>query len=250
MNIRTKVCLPLVGITLTVALMCLLVVARQRIELRETTMQTLVDSKIAQIELMVQTNGLHAMEMAALVSRLPEVEQAYRVAFTGDIEDEASPQSQKGREMLRASFAPMIEGYAAVMGAKPQLHFHFASSRSFVRLWREKQTMRDGKWVDISDDLAFFRQSVNDINAAKTPVWGVEVGSGGLAIRGLAPVVASNGEHLGSVETLVPFNPLMDSLGYGKGESTLLYMNPTNAPSPPSCMILAFTPRLMTTMCL
>ena len=226
MNIRTKVCLPLVGITLTVALMCLLVVARQRIELRETTMQTLVDSKIAQIELMVQTNGLHAMEMAALVSRLPEVEQAYRVAFTGDIEDEASPQSQKGREMLRASFAPMIEGYAAVMGAKPQLHFHFASSRSFVRLWREKQTMRDGKWVDISDDLAFFRQSVNDINAAKTPVWGVEVGSGGLAIRGLAPVVASNGEHLGSVETLVPFNPLMDSLGYGKGESTLLYMNP------------------------
>ena len=73
MNIRTKVCLPLVGITLTVALMCLLVVARQRIELRETTMQTLVDSKIAQIELMVQTNGLHAMEMAALVSRLPEM---------------------------------------------------------------------------------------------------------------------------------------------------------------------------------
>ena len=39
-------------------------------------------------------------------------------------------------------------------------------------------------------------------------------------------MVASNGEHLGSVETLVPFNPLLDSLGAGKGENTLLYMNP------------------------
>lgn len=138
---------------------------------------------------MVKTHGLHAMELAALVSRLPEVEQAYRVAFTGDIEDENSPQSQKGREMLRASFAPMIEGYAAVMGAKTAAT-HFASSRSFVRLWREKQTMRNGQWVDISDDLSFFRQSVKAINTDKSPVWGVEVGSGGSAIRGLAPVVA------------------------------------------------------------
>ena len=84
--------------------------------------------------------------------------------------------------------------------------------------------MRDGKWVDISDDLSLFRQSVKDINTTKMAVWGVEVGSGGLVIRGLAPVVASNGEHLGSVETLVPFNPLLDSLGAGKGENTLLYM--------------------------
>lgn len=226
MNIRTKVCLPLVVITLSVALLCIIVVTRQGTQLNETSIQTLVDSKISQIELMVKTHGLHAMELAALVSRLPEVEQAYRVAFTGNIEDENSPQSQKGREMLRASFAPMIEGYTAVMGTKPQLHFHFASSRSFVRLWREKQTMRNGKWVDISDDLSFFRQSVKAINADKNPVWGVEVGSGGLAIRGLAPVVARNGEHLGSVETLVPFDPLMDSLGSGKGENTLLYMNP------------------------
>lgn len=170
MNIRTKVCLPLVIITLAVALLCMLVVARQGSQLSETSMQTLVDSKLSQIELMVKTNGLHAMELAALVSRLPQVEEAYRVAFTGNIDDEASPQSQQGREMLRASFAPMIEGYEAVMGAKPQLHFHFASSRSFVRLWREKQTMRDGKWVDISDDLSLFRQSVKDINTTKTAV--------------------------------------------------------------------------------
>ena len=212
--------------TLAVALLCLLVVTRQGAQLSKTSMQTLVDSKISQIELMVKTNGLHAMELSAMVSRLPEVEQAYRTAFTGNIEDENSPQSQEGREMLRASFAPMIAGYAAVMGAKPQLHFHFASARSFVRLWRDKQTMRDGKWVDISDDISFFRQSVKGINADKHPLWGVEVGSGGLAIRGLAPVVAHNGEHLGSVETLVPFDPLMDSLSSGKGEHTLLYMNP------------------------
>ena len=74
MNIRTKVCLPLVVITLAVALLCLLVVTRQGTQLSRTSMQTLVDSKISQIELMVKTNGLHAMELAALVSRLPEVE--------------------------------------------------------------------------------------------------------------------------------------------------------------------------------
>ena len=44
-----------------------------------------------------------AMRMAALMSRMPEVEAAYKKAMEGDINDENSAASQQGREMLRKS---------------------------------------------------------------------------------------------------------------------------------------------------
>ena len=166
-----------------------------------------------------------AMRMAALVSRLPEVEAAYRTAMEGDINDENSAASQRGREMLRASLAPMLEGFKAVIGEKPQIHYHFPPARSFARLWRDKQTKRGDKWVDISDDLSTFRPTVLDVNKNGKALCGVEIGSGGFEIRGLAPVTSLSGGQIGSVEVLVSFARVLNGLSAGEGQSSLLYMN-------------------------
>lgn len=225
MKIRSKVCLPLVAITLLIGFTCYWLMQAQLEKLNETSMQSLVEAKTSQIQQAIDFSGSQALQMAALVSRLPEVEAAYRKALEGDINDEKSPASQQGREMLRAQLAPMLDGFKAIIGVKPQIHYHFPPARSFVRLWRDKQTKRDGKWVDISDDLSSFRPTVLDVNKNGKALRGVEIGSGGFEIRGLAPVIAQNGDKLGSVEVLVSFSPVLQGISTAKGQEALLYMN-------------------------
>ena len=225
MQLRTKVCIPIAGITLAIGICCYFVIQKQFERLNETNIQTLVAARSSQMLQAIELCSDQAMRMAALVSRLPEVEAAYRTAMEGDINDENSAASQRGREMLRASLAPMLEGFKAVIGEKPQIHYHFPPARSFARLWRDKQTKRGDKWVDISDDLSTFRPTVLDVNKNGKALCGVEIGSGGFEIRGLAPVTSLSGGQIGSVEVLVSFARVLNGLSAGEGQSSLLYMN-------------------------
>ena len=225
MQLRAKVCIPIAGITLAIGICCYFVIQKQFERLNETNIQTLVEARSSQMKQAIELCSEQAMRMAALVSRLPEVEAAYRTAMEGDINDENSAAAQRGREMLRASLAPMLDGFKAVIGEKPQIHYHFPPARSFARLWRDKQTKRGDKWVDISDDLSTFRPTVLEVNKNGKALCGVEIGSGGFEIRGLAPVTSLAGSQLGSVEVLVSFTHVLSGLSSGEGESSLLYMN-------------------------
>jgi signal transduction histidine kinase/CheY-like chemotaxis protein len=105
----------------------------------------------------------------------------------------------------------MLDSYNEITGNKLQLHFHLPNGFSLVRLWRDKNTMIDGKWVDISDDLRSYRPTVLDVNKTGEPAMGIEPGSGGFAIRGVIPVIAPDGRQLGSAEVLQEFNPILKS---------------------------------------
>jgi len=225
MQLRAKVCTPIAAITLAIGISCYFIIQKQFEQLNDTNIQNLVEARASQMQQAIELCSEQAMRMAALVSRLPEVEAAYKPALAGNIDDENSAASQKGREMLRTSLAPMIDGFAAVIGEKPQIHYHLPPARSFARLWRDKQTKKGGKWVDISDDLTSFRPTVLDVNKNGKALSGVEIGSGGFEIRGLAPVTGLAGNRLGSVEVLVSFTHVLDGLNSGAGQTALLYMN-------------------------
>ena len=152
------------------------------------------------------------------------VQAAYEIALEGDIHDESDPASQAAREMLREELTPALRGFEAASGIPMQLHFHLPSNRSLVRLWREQQIRRDGVWMDVSDDLSFFRPSVIDVNRTGQPVTGIEVGQGGFVVRGLAPVRDADGQHIGSVEMLANFDEIIQSVA-DAGQSFHLYMN-------------------------
>ena len=111
------------------------------------------------------------LEEAALFSRLPVVERAYRVALSGNIDDEADPRGQEAREMLRREMAPYMDGFVNWTVKKEfQLHYHLPNAHSLVRLWRDGwQTTRDGKKVDLSDDISGFRESVLKVNESGKP---------------------------------------------------------------------------------
>ena len=225
MQLRAKVCIPIAAITLAIGVCCYFIIQKQFENLNDTNIQNLVEAKASQMQQAIELCSEQAMRMAALMSRLPEVEAAYKKAMEGDINDENSAASQQGREMLRTSLAPLIDGFTAVIGEKPQIHYHLPPARSFARLWRDKQTKRGDKWVDISDDLSTFRPTVLDVNKNGKALCGVEIGSGGFEIRGLAPVTGIAGNRLGSVEVLVSFTHVLEGLNAGAGQSSLLYMN-------------------------
>lgn len=177
------------------------------------------------IENTISQASHNALKTASLFSQRPEVVEAYKLALSGDITRDFDSQTQKAREMLRSRLSTVMQGFSNITGENLKLHFHLPNGRSLVRMWREKQTKRDGFWVDICDDISSFRQTVLDVNRDGRPIKGIEPGRGGFAIRGLAAVQSEDGVHLGSVEVLTDFNPIVHNFSARKGQDAILYMN-------------------------
>jgi methyl-accepting chemotaxis protein len=237
-SLRNKILIPIIGLVLVVGVIAAIATSVMVTRLTDTQLeraqtafqknidekQDVIHSTYQQLKAAVEEK---ALEEAALFSQLPQVEAAYRLALSGNIEDEADPKGQQARDMLREEMLPHIKGFIKQTGKKQfQLHYHLPNTHSLVRLWRDGwQTKRNGKKVDISDDLSGFRESVKQVNASKKPVKGIEVGSGGFVIRGMCPVTAADGTHLGSNEVITPFLPIIDALKTSKNESFAVVMD-------------------------
>ena len=185
----------------------------------EHELATTAQEKIEMIRAGEEAISQRCLSHAALFSCTPTVQAAYAMAREGAIDVDRDPQVQAAREMLQGEYASMLDGHHAVFGDAPyKLHFHLPNGRSLVRMWRESQ--------DKSDDISSFRRTVMEINTGDhQPITGIEVGRGGFAIRGLAPVIGPKGEHLGSVEMLLGYTPLVVSAKQGDDHDFAVYMN-------------------------
>jgi PAS domain S-box-containing protein len=124
-------------------------------------------------------NRLDSLEAFALalsmeVANNPEVQAAF---------------AAKDRERLIELTLPAYEQIDAQFDV-PQHQFHLPPAISFLRL---HQLDRFG------DDLSSFRNTVLVANATQQPTSGLEIGRGGLGVRGVVPV-SYEGEHIGTVE--------------------------------------------------
>lgn len=113
-------------------------------------------------------------EMAALVAGMPRVAETFA---KGEREKLATEFSQ-GFGTLKKEFKVA------------QFQFHRPPAISFLRLHLLDK---------YGDDLSAFRNTVLYVNSRKAPAGGVEVGRGGIGLRGVEPVF-SKGAHVGSVE--------------------------------------------------
>jgi methyl-accepting chemotaxis protein len=156
---------------------------------------------------------------AALFSRAKAVQDAYATAYQGDIYNAGDAQMEAARGELRSYFASISKGYEAVSDGRAfRIHFHVPPARSLLRLWKTKQHK--------SDDLSSFRNTVATISrGGHAPITGIEIGRGGFAIRGIAPVIADNGKYLGSVEVLSSYDPLVKYSISNDNEYLAVYMN-------------------------
>jgi methyl-accepting chemotaxis protein len=181
--------------------------------------QSLQQNVLNTLDLITRYN----LEKAVVFVDQEAVLSAYRQALTGNIDDPNDPTVQQAREQLRVWSRSIITGSEKHLGTSEYfLHFHLPNNRSFLRVWRKNQTL-DGR--DLSDDLSGFRQTVVDVNAGRYPrVTGMELGRGGMVVRGIVPIFDSNNQRLGTLEVYSVFNQVIEVL-QAEGRDFAVYLN-------------------------
>jgi len=190
--------------------------------------RTYIDQKYKIFANEVEKTGQRALEIASVFAHYPVVSEAYKIAHEGDINDPESAKSQEARVLLRNELQPVLKQYQADTGDSGvlNLHYHLPNGRSLVRLWRNGyQVEKEGKKLDISDDISSFRKTVMDLNQGSLKsLHGIEVGRGGFAIRGLCKIEDTQGKTLGSNEVLLNFEDVTKVLTSMDGEFFEVYM--------------------------
>ena len=157
-------------------------------------------SKIIAMEMQLKTKSLMMATMAASDPRI-----IYAYANYDDpklMHDTVKPVADK-----------MIASLARSMNSKIlRFHFHRAPCVSLYRTWTDK-------W---NDDLSTFRHTVSSVISSGEPVMGIELGKGGMVIRGVHPIKAGN-DTLGSVEMYFQPQQLLKML-QEEGERTGLIL--------------------------
>jgi methyl-accepting chemotaxis protein len=224
MNLKIKIVLATLGVSVVTSLVLFFIMSGNEKASMHSNLESYFQTKSASLQLEIKQTAAEALGQASLFSKLLFVQDAYKAALLGDINDPADPDVLLQRQILRAEMQNYMQGYKENTGSsKWKMHFHLPNARSFTRIWRKTQSLSG---ADLSDDLKSFRQTVNDINSGSHDViQGIEVGRGGFAIRGLAPVSDPEAGHLGSVEFLYSFKRVSDNLKIKDSEEFAVYMS-------------------------
>ncbi|MCF8366132.1 MAG: methyl-accepting chemotaxis protein [Bacteroidales bacterium] len=137
-----------------------------------------------------------AKVIASLIANEEAVQSAYEMA------DESA-----ARKYLRAHLKNQFDALRVntFEGNEMRIHFHKAPATSLLREWRPEG---DG---DGGDDLSSFRNSVLKVSRTGRSVSGIEIGRGGLVIRGISPII-KNGVVIGSVENFYNLEDVLKNL--------------------------------------
>ncbi len=122
----------------------------------------------------LQASKDFALALAIEVANDPEVQRAF-----------AQQDRARLAELTLTAYKTLDDMYGI-----PQAQFHLPPAISFLRLHALET---------YGDDLSSFRFTVLAANQQQQPVAGLEIGRGGLGMRGVAPV-AYQGQHIGTFE--------------------------------------------------
>lgn len=205
--------LPLILSAILLGGIAIYIVRAEVYRLFEHRLQVYAEGYQHDLQNRIDATSLQALRIASLFSELPAVREALMLAAQGNPDDETDPYHQAAREALRRDMAAHLQGYQSILDEPLKLHVHLPNGRSLARLWWHKQLQRDGEWIDVSDDISSFRQSVLDANETGLPQRGIELGRGGFVIRGIVPIRDSSGDaptgSLGSVEVLFDMSQIL-----------------------------------------
>ena len=211
MKLLWKLAIPQICIVVCLGLICFVVINASFNKIHEKYVRGIIEDRFQIISNEIEVSAQRSVMEASVFVRLPVVIRAYETALRGNIDDPYSPSAQAARELLRRELFHMLDSYRTLAGKRLRLHFHLPNGLSLVRLWRDKNTKINDKWVDISDDLRSYRHTVLDVNRTGETAKGLEPGSGGFSICGVIPIVTPGGRQLGSAEVLQDFNPILDA---------------------------------------
>jgi methyl-accepting chemotaxis protein len=218
-KIGTRILLPAVSATMIFSIALFFIAGTTIDGLVERNLENMAKSKTGDISITEKRIAEKMLTQAALFSRAKAVLDIYETAYQGNLDNPDDPQMESARRQLRDYFASVEKGYRETHdGQALRLHFHIPPARSLLRLWKKDQHK--------SDDLSSFRDTVKTISSGShTPITGIEIGRGGFAIRGIAPVINEGGKYLGSVESLSSYDPVVKDSISNTNEYIAVYMN-------------------------
>ncbi len=119
------------------------------------------------------------------------------------------------RERLLGLIKPILEELKKASPYPLKIHFHKPPGISFLRVWKPDK---------YGDDLTGFRKTVVEVLRTGRPIYGIEPGRAGLAVRGIAPVFwEGSSEPVGSVEVFTSLKAVAERLRNIAGEHNALF---------------------------
>ena len=173
-NISRKLLIPSVIVMVTLALGLIIYITIFTIQRNQsdttqnlTRTESAIESSIGQLQTL-------ALGFASQTANTPEVQAAF---------------AAQDRPLLTETTLPIFQATQKDFAVK-QFQFILPPATSFLRLHQLDQ---------YGDDLSSFRFTVLEANATQKPVSGIEIGRGGLGVRGEAPVFYQ-GRYVGIVD--------------------------------------------------
>ncbi|MDR2900533.1 MAG: response regulator, partial [Treponema sp.] len=225
MRLSWKLAVPQVVIVMVLGLISFIVINSSFVQMRKWYVKNILENRYMCLLECIEDSTEKSVDEASLFAAMPAVQKAYELALSGNIDDPYSPQVQEARELLRRELAPVQEGRVSLTGKKIKLHFHLPNERSFVRLWRDKNSVINGTDIDVSDNLHSIRTMVMDVNENGNVAKGIESGPSGFVVRGVVPIIAPDGRQLGSMESLQDFEPVVEFVAEKGSLSIIIYSN-------------------------
>ena len=140
------------------------------------------------------------LKLALAIAALPKVKES--LAFDD-------------RERLLGLIRPLVSEVQKVSSYPIKVHFHKSPGRSFLRVWNPDK---------FGDDLRDFRKTVVKVLEIGKPIYGIEPGRAGLAVRGIAPVFWEGEERpIGSVEVFTSLGAVVKNIRKEFGEESALF---------------------------
>ncbi|WP_456325096.1 diguanylate cyclase [Desulfonauticus submarinus] len=128
---------------------------------------------------------------------------------------------QRNRKQLLQLSINFLDSLNEVSPYKYFIHFHLPGPVSFLRVWKPEK---------YGDDISRFRKMVVNVQQFLKPVWGIELGRVGLAVRGIAPVVVyEKGKKvlLGSIEVFCDLGQVIAFTKQSKQKAQGIYFVPS-----------------------
>ncbi|MEN2994302.1 MAG: cache domain-containing protein [Thermodesulfovibrio sp.] len=133
-----------------------------------------IESSIKTINVFIDSAKIYYHQMAALVTHLPEIQEAV---------------SKKDRNFLIDRLLPAFN-YLKENFSITQFHFHITPTVSFLRLHDIE---------NFGDDISKDRKTVVQVEKTQKGIRGIEIDRDGLGVRGVEPIFY-RGKYIGSVE--------------------------------------------------
>jgi|GEM_PF-1177771 len=212
LNIRGKLIVPILAVMILILVFLIILfnnISKQKIE--ETAYAdsekyyTIIHNSLDRI-------SKKALLLASNYASMEQVTDAY-----------LAEDAQSIRDSLKKSLTKQIDDFKrnSLIGDDLRIHFHKKPAQSVWRIWRTGEG-------EGGDDLSSFRNTVLAVSNTHQPVHGVELGKGGLVIRGIAPIYV-DGEYKGSVESFFDIKDLYKQTALDNSQNLSCFLDKNSA---------------------